>query len=409
MRQPFEFDADAFASQRYRLTVPDIAPQVIYDTSLPESQDASTKDHAPSHRITKPSPKWPLMAIALIIHAAVAVGAGVGIWRHRKHSSQKSSANVSPSAPSNPNVTRAAQNILNDTYLAAVSLVNGDRQLFFQDSTGLIRRAIRTASTNQWSTNVNQNVQWWEVYSTAVDTRSLSINTIGGVSSNSTMDLALLYYEIPNGIVSALLQRWNSTVYPNGIFEFSNPQWVDITSQDSKSLPDEFRSIPTNTSSDILYSNALYESDTNATFSTPFTSGGANNISGSLMKAISYSPSNDSPIGEAFVSGGAIVYTGYMVGPNGSGKFNQGTVDLLNDTSIHQSDIAMSGGFATWIYGTQPVLCPSAVLALGIPLPNNTFPFARLANINGTTFAEEQWDDALLTWIPSEYITVFDL
>ena len=138
------------------------------------------------------------------------------------------------------------------------------------------------------------------------------------------MDLALLYYEIPNGIVSALLQRWNSTVYPNGIFEFSNPQWVDITSQDSKSLPDEFRSIPTNTSSDILYSNALYESDTNATFSTPFTSGGANNISGSLMKAISYSPSNDSPIGEAFVSGGAIVYTGYMVGPNGSGKFNQG-------------------------------------------------------------------------------------
>ena len=98
------------------------------------------------------------------------LGSGVTANIHRRSRLQTSGAEFvhiwnisrltfySPSAPSNPNVTRAAQNILNDTYLAAVSLVNGDRQLFFQDSTGLIRRAIRTASTNQWSTNVNQNV-----------------------------------------------------------------------------------------------------------------------------------------------------------------------------------------------------------------------------------------------------------
>lgn len=58
-----------------------------------------------------------------------------------------------PRPATSPNITHAAQFILNDTSLAALSLPNGDRQLFFQDSTGLIRRAIRTTSSSQWSTS----------------------------------------------------------------------------------------------------------------------------------------------------------------------------------------------------------------------------------------------------------------
>lgn len=73
-----------------------------------------------------------------------------------------------------------------------------------------------------------------------------------------------------------------------------------------------------------------------------------------------------------------------------------------------------------WINDTQPVSW-----SLGVPepdLPGNAFPFARLASvtladqsatflyhqINGTTFAEEQWDNLLGAWAPSEYITVSD-
>ena len=41
--------------------------------------------------------------------------------------------------------------------MAAVSLANGDRHLFFQDNTGLIRRAVRTASNGQWSTSPQLN------------------------------------------------------------------------------------------------------------------------------------------------------------------------------------------------------------------------------------------------------------
>ena len=52
---------------------------------------------------------------------------------------------------SNPKITSSAQYILNDTSLAALILPSGDRQLFFQDNNGSIRRAIRTASDEQWA------------------------------------------------------------------------------------------------------------------------------------------------------------------------------------------------------------------------------------------------------------------
>ena len=59
----------------------------------------------------------------------------------------------SPPAPHNDSFIPAAQHILNDTSLAALILWNGDRQLFFQDVTGLIRWAIRVASNGQWDTS----------------------------------------------------------------------------------------------------------------------------------------------------------------------------------------------------------------------------------------------------------------
>ena len=58
-----------------------------------------------------------------------------------------------PNPAPSPNITPAVQFILNDTSLAALVLPNGDRQLFFQDSTGHIRRTGRTASNSQWSTS----------------------------------------------------------------------------------------------------------------------------------------------------------------------------------------------------------------------------------------------------------------
>ena len=62
----------------------------------------------------------------------------------------------SPTAPT-PTNTSTAQYILNDTSLAAVILPNNDRHLYFQDGTGRIRYAIRTASNNLWNTSPDSN------------------------------------------------------------------------------------------------------------------------------------------------------------------------------------------------------------------------------------------------------------
>lgn len=40
--------------------------------------------------------------------------------------------------------------ILNDTSVASLALSNGDRRLFFQEASGLIRQAFYSASTGGW-------------------------------------------------------------------------------------------------------------------------------------------------------------------------------------------------------------------------------------------------------------------
>lgn len=158
--------------------VPDGTPQVVYNNSLPgaQSNEESTKERVPSLPSIRFALKWPWMVMALLIAAAIAVGVGIGIWRHREHSSHellpssnKSSPNIRCGVCPDPNlflaylcssptshnhsITPTAELILNDTSLAAVADSDGNRYLFFQDPTGLIRGVIRT--DNQWSTNLN--------------------------------------------------------------------------------------------------------------------------------------------------------------------------------------------------------------------------------------------------------------
>ena len=59
----------------------------------------------------------------------------------------------SPLTSHHGSIRPTAPFILHDTSLAAVSSSDGNRYLFFQDPTGLIRGLIRT--DNQWSTNFN--------------------------------------------------------------------------------------------------------------------------------------------------------------------------------------------------------------------------------------------------------------
>ena len=94
-------------------------------------------------------------------------------------------------------------------------------------------------------------------------------------------------------------------------------------------------------------------------------------------------------------------------------------------TLIRQSDVAAFGSSnnVMWINGTQPVLFfANGGNGVGATLPENSFPFTRLATVtsadqsttllyhqmDGTTIAEEQWDNTLNAWLPSINITVSD-
>ena len=300
----------------------------------------------------------------------------------------------SPPAPPNSDIT--SQNILNDTSLVALLLSNGDRVLFFQDNTGLLRRAVRTNSNGQWITSQNLNAStnlppgpssnpkkytpltaigptcglnvvakfqkrtsnlpsartltstqisislyyvsenntvssnvlvlndsWipnpgfgpeFGSYSTAIDTRSLSIKRIvydSRLSMNSTTNCALLYYENPSGNVSALLNRVSVRPNPNSGLGLQF-QWIDVTSQESEALPREFWNAPDYNYSKT-FSHTLYESDPYTVYGTPFSSDGG----------LFYSPSNPLPSTASPLAGGRIFWMGYKIGTSGPGNFTQ--------------------------------------------------------------------------------------
>ena len=270
--------------------------------------------------------------------------------------------------------------------------------------------------------------------------------------TNATTNVALLYCEDPNGKVTALLHRLLFIVIGNppddGVT--SEDEWLNITSQESIALPNEFRNPSGFNYSNALneysghsttFSRTLYEADPIAVYSTPFLST-PDSMHG-LVSAIFYSPFNLSLDVTSPLAGDNFFTARYEIGSTGPGNFSltgihyaTPSTELFREIiiilgfvppsnkdyrSIHQSDVAAFGSYySIWINGTQPVLIgeddsnPS--------LPSSEFPFKRLASVtltdgsatylyhqmNGTTFAEEQWDDSLQNWVSTEYITVSD-
>ena len=154
-----------------------------------------------------------------------------------------------------------------------------------------------------------------------MNTRSLSISSFPTkiessefkTNTNFTSNLALIYYENPTKKVSALLQRVHIDAVDQNYTNVQS-QWVDITSQESQSLPAEFRNVPA-----FDYSNTLYESesDTNATFTSPFTS--AANFSLATVGALFHSPHNPS-----LLDSGPILEINYQIGASGPENFSTG-------------------------------------------------------------------------------------
>ena len=116
-------------------------------------------------------------------------------------------------------------------------------------------------------------------------TRSLCVAKIGTSSDSSlgTADLALLYYENTTGKVPALWQE------SYDLLNYSQ-EWIDITSQESRSLLDEFHNAPGSVAEDN--SEALTEllAPNVSTLSAPFACRVANYTQNLGIEAVFYSP-----------------------------------------------------------------------------------------------------------------------
>ena len=151
-----------------------------------------------------------------------------------------------------------------------------------------------------------------------MNTRSLSVANTGNFINTSLedlADLALLYYENPTGNVSALCQV--SYDVNKGSWNESNVQrWIDITTQESKSLPDVFRNAPS--SAAASESKTLDESLAlkNFTLSAPFTSQ-ITRFQQPGIRAFFYSPAS------IF---GHFPINMYLTGPSGPGNFSPSMV-----------------------------------------------------------------------------------
>ena len=123
---------------------------------------------------------------------------------------------------------------------------------------------------------------------TTVNTRSLSYCLLNATahSSNSTLGIAVLFYQDETGNMSALLQR------DLGSGNGGGTEWIDYTRSGSSPLPDAFRITPSND----LHSSSptLYESNTNVKVTTPFSC--TKNIGQTLVKLLYYSPNPTSPL-----------------------------------------------------------------------------------------------------------------
>ena len=199
----------------------------------------------------------------------------------------------------------------------------------------MVSSVLSSVSDNSWVQDPT-----FGKYSTAVNTRSLSISLFPdannssdvALSKNSTTNVALLYLENPEGKISALLHRHLTIVNADpAAGSFWQEQWINITSQESKALANEFRNAPGFNYSNTLYhtygdnstttfSHTLYEADPIAVYSTPFFS--APGFFARDVGAMFYSPFSlplnalSPPAGDSFF------FTGYTVNLNDPGNFS---------------------------------------------------------------------------------------
>ena len=330
-------------------------------------------------------------------------------------------------------------------------------------------RLYYISTSNQLAISVSFGGSWTSnselsTYTTSQSTRQLSLTSnldttnASELFENETVNQSLLLFENSLGNVTALLKirqpcaiGASDCVVQGAEGNFETLSWLDI-SKNNKSVPQSvFSPFYYNYGGQSfdqvdgeVISSTLYElSPGELKLSTPFAGQFSYPVDDSDPQVRLLICNNSQPVEEADTSRcNSMVNIDYTSWSNSShgAFFIQGMylkssnsvaeITILTDyftsnvSGINDSDLAMIGSnlnlFAIGVRGTEPVVLGSTNQS---PAPQAPFPFKRVASIinedqtasflyhqiNGTTFAEEQFITSLNSWAPPTYITIPNL
>ncbi|KAL8895324.1 MAG: hypothetical protein Q9207_008217, partial [Kuettlingeria erythrocarpa] len=151
--------------------LPEISPdreiQVVYDNSLPEAFFADQAEHisdlppGEATRVDKLRRKVVLLVFLFLVLIAVGLGIGLSFgWRRRGDDGSKASSNSSDAA--NVTLTQSPatnldkhHSVMDNTSITVVTLPNSNRQIYFQERTGALRRAVYSSQARVWQASAD--------------------------------------------------------------------------------------------------------------------------------------------------------------------------------------------------------------------------------------------------------------
>ncbi|KAL8794416.1 MAG: hypothetical protein Q9195_003003 [Heterodermia aff. obscurata] len=151
--------------------------QTFYDGSPPEAITTSfttnrekvDRSDTKSRLVSRRTAILLAIAVAILALANLGIGLGVGLTRHTKEPDDSSKSSPPSSNPrytllvvppsQAPAVPPSKHAVLNDTSIAAITMPNGDRRVFFQERSGIIRQAKYSTSAQEWAAESTENFQ----------------------------------------------------------------------------------------------------------------------------------------------------------------------------------------------------------------------------------------------------------
>lgn len=222
-----ELDGAVLAPQAVFHTAPEVAYHDSPQKALDEPEDGN--DNRTSSRVPKPRRlSKRTIIITLVCFAVAAAAIGVGVYFGRRAKAPTSSVQPT-SQPSN--APFAKHGVLNDSSLAALSLVNGDRRLFYQDYTGQINQAAYSSSSREWPSTFTSVVA-----SDAKNYTPLAAVNLVDQAKVQTQGI-YLFYVSTNGSLAAVMDQDGAWTGPGPDHEFFDGRISQfVAGTDSRSL-----------------------------------------------------------------------------------------------------------------------------------------------------------------------------